>query len=236
MQSIRLPRFERVSTVIPTALTQRDRETVRRVFQHRFLRSTHILSLLAGSRQQILRRLRLPYHQGYLDRPRAQVDYYRRGARAKVYGLGNKGMQLLEREDGLSRRKLDWTACNRSVTRYFMEHALAVADAMVALELPSRPHGIELLDYEPATTQPFKSSVPLRQSGSTAEVGVIPDRVFGLKTAAATRWFFLEADRATMPVERSNFKQSSFLRSLPVARLGARASSRTRFTMTGLFR
>ena len=65
MELIRLPRFERVSTVIPTALTQRDRETVRRVFQHRFLRSTHILSLLAGSRQQILRRLRLPYHQGY---------------------------------------------------------------------------------------------------------------------------------------------------------------------------
>ena len=39
-------------------------------------------------------------------------------------------MQLLEREDGLSRRKLDWTACNRSVTRYFMEHALAVVNAM----------------------------------------------------------------------------------------------------------
>jgi hypothetical protein len=38
--------------------------------------------------------------------------------------------------------------------------------------------------------------------------------VSGLTTADATRWFFLEADRATMLVERSNFKHSSFLRKL----------------------
>ena len=74
MQSARLPRFRRGSKVTPIALTQRDRQTVRRVFEHRFLRSTHLLSLLPGSRQQILRRLQFLYHHGYLDRPRAQID------------------------------------------------------------------------------------------------------------------------------------------------------------------
>jgi hypothetical protein len=78
------PTFSVSPKVTPMALTQRDRQRVRRVFQHRFLRSTHILSLLGGSRQQILRRLQLLYHHGCLDRPRAQVDYYRRGARAMV--------------------------------------------------------------------------------------------------------------------------------------------------------
>jgi hypothetical protein len=77
-----------------------------------------------------------------------------------VYGLGNKGMQLLGREDAISRRKLDWTARNRSVTRLFMEHALVVADAMTALELSCRSHEAELVRYHSGTGESFKWSVP----------------------------------------------------------------------------
>lgn len=131
-----------------------------------------------------------------------------------VYGLGNKGMKLLEREDGIGRRKLDWTARNRSVTRLFMEHTLAVADAMTALELSCRSRRAELVDHRSDTGEPFKWSVPVRHGGALAPVGVVPDRVFGLKTEAGIRWFFLEADRATMPVERNNLKQTSFYRKL----------------------
>jgi hypothetical protein len=29
----------------------------------------------------VLRRLQLLFHHGYLDRPRAQIDYYRAGSR-----------------------------------------------------------------------------------------------------------------------------------------------------------
>ena len=210
----RRPRFHRANQVPPIMLTERDREVIRRVFEHRFLRSTHLATLLPGSRQQLLRRLQLLYHHGYLDRPQAQLDYYRHGSRPMVYGLGNHGMHFLEREDGVPSRKLDWTAHNRSITRYFIEHTLAVADAQVAVELSCRANGVEFLDDPRSHKQPFKWSVALPQSGPAEEVGVIPDRVFGLKTQEATRWFFLEADRATMPVERSNFKQSSFVRKL----------------------
>lgn len=131
-----------------------------------------------------------------------------------VYGLGNKGMQLLEREDGIGSRKLDWTARNRSVTRFFMEHTLAVADAMVALELSCRKRGVEFIRHGNETGSPFKWSVPVRHGGMLVSVGVVPDRVFGLKTQKEVRWFFLEADRATMPVERNNLKQTSFYRKL----------------------
>ena len=215
MEFPRLPRFHRANQVPPIMLTERDQEVIRRVFEHRFLRSTHLTTLLPGSQQQLLRRLQLLYHHGYLDRPQAQLDYYRHGSRPMVYGLGNHGMNFLESEDGVPSRKLDWTAHNRSITRYFIEHTLAVADAMVALELSSRAQGIEFLDYQRQRKQPFKWSVSPHKNGlATEEVGVIPDQVFGLKIGGARRWFFLEADRATMPVERSNFKQSSFVRKL----------------------
>src|ERR1051326_7330468 len=116
MASAHLPRFRRVPDISPIALTDRDRNIVRRVFEHRFLRSTHILSLTRGSRQQVLRRLQLLFHHGYLHRPRAQIDYYRAGSQPMVYGLGNEGMRLLAREDGILPGRLDWTARNRNVT------------------------------------------------------------------------------------------------------------------------
>ena len=107
MESTHLPRFRRAPAVAPIALTERDRLIVRRVFEHRFLRSTHILSLTSGSRQQVLRRLQRLFHHGYLHRPRAQLDYYRAGSQPMVYALGNEGMRLLAREDGIPPGRLD---------------------------------------------------------------------------------------------------------------------------------
>lgn len=175
MALLRNPRFRRqVNVPIPT-LTERDRQIMRYVFRHRFLRSTHIVALVGGSRQQTLRRLQRLYHHGFLDRPRAQIDYYRRGSQAMVYGLGNKGMTLLEQEDGIPQRKLDWTAQNRTATRFFMEHTLAVAEAMVALECNCRKQGIELIYY---FNTAFKWRVPVRADDSTMTISIIPDRVF----------------------------------------------------------
>ena len=213
MNSGRLPRFQRDNKIPSVTLTERDKEIIYRAFEHRFLRSTHLLALTRGSPQQILRRLQLLFHHGYLDRPRAQIDYYRRGSQAMVYGLGNKGMVLLERKHGIPRRKLDWTARNRSISRFFMEHTLAVADVMVTVELTCRAQGIGLSNHH-TQGDSFRWQVPLRKGAVITSVGVVPDRVFGLKTQAGTHWFFLEADRATMPVERSNLKQTSFCRKL----------------------
>ncbi len=170
--------------------------------------------MLAGSAQQMLRRLQNLFHEGYLDRPRAQIDYYRNGSRPIVYGLGNKGMQLMAREDGVPVRRMDWSARNRSITRFFMEHTLAVADVIVAIELSCRKRGVELIDYREDSPGGFKWSVAVQHGGATASVGVVPDRVVGIKTGTETRWFFVEVDRATMPVERNNLKQSSFGRKL----------------------
>ena len=56
MESIRLPRFQRSPDIAVIQLTERDREIIRLVHRHRFLRSSQIIALIGGSSQQIVRR------------------------------------------------------------------------------------------------------------------------------------------------------------------------------------
>jgi DNA-binding Lrp family transcriptional regulator len=215
MEPVRLPRFVRAKLNSVLRLTTRDSEIIRHVFTYRFLRSAQIHKLIGGSRQQLLRRLQRLYHHGFLDRPRAQIDYYQRGSRAMVYGVGNQGVKLLENKFSVPRRKVDWTAKNRSANRYFLEHTLEVAEVMIAFELACRRHGqMELVNH---TEEALHWTVQIRHRATTLAIGVVPDRVFGLRRIDAPRniaWFFLEVDRATMPVERHGLKQTSFARKL----------------------
>src|SRR5271166_1925834 len=72
-QSSRRPRFRRVEEPPPFQLTARDVAILHAVARYRFLSSTLIIRLIGGSAQQILRRLQLLFHHGYLDRPTSQV-------------------------------------------------------------------------------------------------------------------------------------------------------------------
>jgi DNA-binding Lrp family transcriptional regulator len=222
MGSIRFPRFKRASPVAPMQLTERDRQIIRQVHRHRFLRSSHIVSLVGGSRQQILRRLKLLYHHGYLERPRAQLQYYERGgSRDIAYGLGNKSGRLLLQELGIAVHPVAWSERNHVIGRLFLEHALLVSDVMVAIELACRKHGAIRLIHEDelglrSKRQPFQWRVKIQNVG---RLGVVPDRVFALEypdqNGQSQRvHYFLEADRGTMPVVRSNLSQTSFRRKL----------------------
>lgn len=222
MESARLPRFKRATEITPFQLTRRDREIIRTIQRHRFLRSSHIIALVGGSAQQVLRRLQLLFHHGYLDRPRAQIDYYREGgSRHLVYGLGRKGTSLLQREGRVA--IADGSESNPAIGRLFLEHALLISDVMVALELACRAHGrvrlltssqLPLSNDTRRRQEPFHWSVKI--SGQH-QCGIIPDRVFALEFdnhPAGRSYFFLEADRATMPVMRRGLAQSSFYRKL----------------------
>ena len=205
-------------------LTERDRAIIRLIYRSRFLRSSHIVSLLGDASQPLLRRLQMLFHHGFLERPRAQIDYYHRGgSRQIVYGLGNKGASLLKAELGSGFRELLWGEKNRSVGRLFFEHALLVSDIMVALELDCRKMSdVRLLteDELPVSGEArrphsFKWNVRLT---SGLKLGVIPDRVFALESEESDdqrpALFFLEADRGTMPVIRKHLTQTSFYRKL----------------------
>ena len=199
---------------------------VRCVFQHRFLRSWQIAALVGGSKQAVLRRLQLLYHHGYLERPRAQIEYFQPGgSRAFAYGLADRGAELLRLTENHSPRALEWSVKNRAVKSLFLEHALLVSDVMVSLELACRQHGgMRFLNSDelplPAATrsrlEPFRWKVSLNGG---MRLGVVPDCVFGLEFADQPpdrnrAYFFLEADRGTMPVTRNGLHHSSFHRKL----------------------
>jgi hypothetical protein len=219
MESSRLPRFKRVRTVPPIELTERDRNIIRLLHSHRFLRSSHIVALLGGSPQQILRRLKLLYHHGYLERPRCQIDSYHKGGSQPIaYGLGNKGGTLLRQELGDSFRSLSWGEKNRAVGRMYLDHALLVSDVMVAIELACREKGIRLIHERELAPDGKQFRWRVKLQGGT-KIGIVPDRVFALEFAnrdgAQERaYFFLEADRGTMPVFRRSLSQTSFRRKL----------------------
>jgi DNA-binding Lrp family transcriptional regulator len=220
MESVRLPRFKRAAQITPFQLTERDRKIIRLIHRHRFLRSPQIVSLLNESTQPVLRRLQLLFHHGYLERPRAQIDYYHQGgSRHIVYGLGNKGAALIGRELGKSFAKIMWGDKNRAVSRLFLEHALLVSDVMVALELACRQAGTVRLITAAELTSTEKSFQWQVNVSSRLRLGVIPDQVFALEFPGRPdgqnrAYFFLEADRATMPVTRANLSRSSFYRKL----------------------
>jgi hypothetical protein len=211
-------------------LTPRDLEILRAVHRHRLLRSTHLIALLDGSRQATLRRLQLLFHHGYLDRPPMQLDWYARGSEPLVYALGNRGAEVLEAEGVARPRDVRWDTKNRNVSRVFLHHTLAVAEVMIAFEIACRRReGVrfippeEVLAATPAETRrlrlPFRWQVEVRQGGKLHRLGVEPDRVFGLRFEDAPEsrrhaFFFLEADRGTMPVRRKGLTQTSFLRKL----------------------
>jgi hypothetical protein len=111
-----------------------------------------------------------------------------------------------------------------------LHHTLAVAEVMVAFEVACRNReGVhfvppeEVLAGAPLETRrlrlPFRWQVEVREGGKPHRLGIEPDRVFGLRFEGEPEnqrraFFFLEADRGTMPVLRKGLAQTSFLRKL----------------------
>ena len=226
----RKPRFRRVRTPHFT-LTGRDFEIIKAVYEYRLLTSEHISILLGGgSKQNVLRRLQLLFHNRYLDRPLIQVaDFYNTPRAAPmVYAIGNKGSELIAEELGLQRGAINWTAKNRSLKPIFYRHTLMVSGIRVAFEASCRRHAnVQIIPWEeifetkcpPETrkkTRPQTWRVRIPGKGT---IGVTPDKIFGLhfldRPEGANRtYFFLEADRGSMPVMRRTFTQTAIYKKL----------------------
>jgi len=229
----RKPRYRRAPTD-RVRLQGRDIEIIKLVHKHRFLSSAHLAALLPGSSQGLLRRLNLLFHNAYLNRPPEQIRPYRQGSDPMIYGLGNKGADLLANDFGVPRTKVDWTSKNREVKKYYLEHTLLVSDFMVCLEVACRKIGnIKIIGpgeifaampsqpKQPANPWSWKVQVKRESPGGTRQLSfsIIPDKIFGLHFTAdpAGRnkaYFFLEADRSTMPIKRASLFKSSYYKKM----------------------
>ena len=122
-----------------------------------------------------------------LGRPTCQFDYYQRGGSTSlVYGMGRNGAAYLRSRDDAPPRSFDWTARNRSIHRLFLEHALLIAEVMLAFERACRHHpNVRLLVDDtlplPAETrqqrEPFHWNVTMPGG---RRLGVIPNKVFAV--------------------------------------------------------
>jgi hypothetical protein len=143
-----------------------------------------------------------------------------------VYALADLGAQLLTQRNGIALANVEWSRKNREAGRQFIEHQLEIVDFQVALEraVRDRPdirliHSDELIAAFPEQTRstgnPLALRVSISQNGNTHDIGLIPDLVFGLKFPdGSRRCFMVEIDRGTMPISRSDLRQTSFQRKM----------------------
>src|SRR5438067_11067979 len=186
----RRPRFRRASEPPAFRLTDDDVEIVRYLARHRFLRSTHIAALVGRSLDRTNDRLNGLFHHGYVDRPRAQLDYYpTSGSAPMVYALADRGARLLIHHDGIEFANVEWSRNNRRAGRPFIEHQLEIVDFHVALQIAT--HGrddVRLVHPEELVTtfpdqsfsgrNPFALRVKVTEQGAIREIGLVPDLVF----------------------------------------------------------
>ena len=140
------------------------------------------------------------------------------------------GADMLSERFAVPRKKIDWQAKNQVAKRLFLQHSLLTSLVMIKLEAACRIvgnirliEGNDILEHCPVTTRqkqnPLKWNVCLTHDGVPLSLGIDPDDVFGLglcgdQGGRGAAYFFLEADRATMPVERSGFERTSIFRKM----------------------
>lgn len=222
----RRPRFRRASESRAFRVTDDDITIIREIARHRFLRSTHIAALVGRSADRTNDRLCHLYHAGYIDRPRAQLDYYpTAGSAPIVYALADRGARLLRAHDEIALSQIDWSRKNREASRPFIEHQLEVVDFEIGVQLAAERAGHRFIGAgEIASTRaggshmqpnPFAMRVAVAHSGRRYEIGLVPDIAFAVMLKnGARRNFLVEIDRGSMPITRADFSQTSIERKL----------------------
>lgn len=223
----RLPRFRRSPKIGNLRLTERDLEIVGLVARHRFLRSDHITSLVQGSPQHVLRRLQLLYHHDCLERVEVRQRLHRMGgSEPMVYGLGNHGALLLKQESPALFDRYEWLVKHHEKNES-TEHALMISDFMVRLTRSCQGReGVDLVEPHVLSEvvfgkpKPFVWSVPVVRDSETVRLVIKPDEAFALRFPGVSesrrqfKFFFLEADRGTMPIKRKSLRQTSLYKKL----------------------
>src|SRR3954465_3941186 len=197
-QSVRRPRFRRATAPPPFRLTEDDVEIVRIIARHRLIRSTHIAALVGRSLDRTNDRLLRLFHAGYIDRPRAQLDYYPTfGSAPMIYALADLGVRLLREWDGAEFRNQEWSRKNREAGRPFIEHQIEIVESEVGVQRAVQAgSGIKLVpagDVIAAAPQrvpaanSFSLNAKLFDRGVMRDTAIIPDIVFGLEIANGDR-------------------------------------------------
>lgn len=228
--------MRRVSVGKRIELTNRDIELFKLLARYRYLRSNFLFAFIGGhSETRFKERLGHLYHDGrYLNRPIQQWEFANSRYMPVVYELDDAGERVLLNL-GLSNEDRPLVKNGRAGAYRQFGHQLMICECIGSIELGVRTYpNLRFISREailakaPASTRalpnPFDIPVPVSQtlphSGQIpeAETRIVPDELFGLEyTNGETktyRFFALEVDRGTMPVARSDSRQTSYLRKI----------------------
>lgn len=216
MSAPRRSRMHRTRTGKSLALTARDLETFRVLGRYRFLRSTYLHAFVGGdSEKRFKERLGDLFHEGYLDRPAEQWRFADSRFMPVVHELGNGGRAAIA---AVGQEPEPFTWLQNGPHRQF-EHSLMICEVLSSIELAIRERQDlrfipwpEILAKAPLNTR--QSTKPYLLSAGEG-LSVLPDAVFGveyqLDRRKTYRFFALEADRGTMPILRSDKRQTSYI-------------------------
>jgi hypothetical protein len=198
--------------------SRRDLKIFQCLERYRYLRSAHLYAFVGGaSEKRFKERLGDLFHEGYLDRPRQQWQFAGARYQPAIHEIDARGRLALS-ESGISMNDAR-TFLASNASRQFA-HSLMICEVLASIELGARQYpNIRLIpwpeilarapDITRASPTPFRVQVP--GSGGTA----VPDGLFGLEYSGSGkkvyRFFALEADRGTMPIDRTNSNQTSYL-------------------------
>jgi hypothetical protein len=165
--------------------------------EFRFLNTDQIAALHHRGLRNLQRRLSDLYHEGYIDRPRYQYVSHLHTAHM-VYGLGVKAAELLFTDKEEREEKLKQIENNRTTTFPYIAHALMISQFHTALRLAAeKSNGKMELTRWYQGRELYKI---LKLRGEQTEL--VPDAMATLKHEGGGYWFFLEADRSSMPNDK----------------------------------
>ena len=217
MSTSRRSRMQRTRTGKRLMLTERDLTIFRWLSRYRYLRSTYLHAFAGGASETRLKeRLGDLFHESYLDRPEEQWRFADCRHTPAIYELGRGGRQALGNAEfsGDERRVLLGQGAHRQFAHSLMICEVLASIELAALGMPNLRFVPlpEILAKAPEATR--TATFPLRIPLGPGDGGhVVPDALFGLEYVSGARFsyrfFALEADRGTMPVNRIDSRQTS---------------------------
>jgi len=225
--------MSRTSSGKRVEITERDLEIFKLLKRYRYLRSTFIHAFVGGkSETRFKERLGHLYHEGgYLNRPPQQWQYANARYMPVVYENGAAAHDALRRHVLLGAETVTWLGTSRHGGHRNLAHGLMICDVLASIELGARSTaGLRFISWEeiiakaPEKTRaaeiPFRIpvTIPGDMQGRNITFGLLPDGLFGLEytrgEGKAYRFFALEADRSSEPVNRHDLLQSSYRKKL----------------------
>lgn len=184
------------------ALTERDHELLRSVYDYRYLSIGQLKRLHFPSEQTANRRVRLLAGAGYI------TDFKPVGSDERLVTLAEKGAEFVAGQLALPMSEIDWQAKReKPKDYYFLKHFICLNDFRIAVTAAcAAGRDVELLGFIPeyqgektkqGGVRKYLRDVAADTQSAKGQITHTPDAVFALRKNGTAALFFVEVDRGT---------------------------------------